>query len=225
MSRLLILVSTLAVAATVLTGCGGDSTSAEPAPPPPAPTAPPPAPTPPPPPAPRSPSFKEADLAKIALGAKNAPSGLELVKEESGPMTLEDVGLILPSQTRPLRSLGFLALYDSIFAAKRQRSDQRVSQRIWLFKNQGGAAAWLAKTLEDSTALQFSPLTAPTLGDESWAAQGLIQVGGGQAITHAFRLGNTIHTISMYGDVTPPSEAGALAAAQAALAKARKGGA
>ena len=42
--------------------------------------------------------------------------------------------------------------------------------------------------------LQWSPVTAPLLGDESWAAGGLIQVGGGQAITHAFRLGNTVHT-------------------------------
>jgi hypothetical protein len=146
-----------------------------------------------------------------------------LVKDESGPMTLLDVGLTLPSQTQPLRGLGFVALHDSIFAAKAGGSDQRVSQRIWLFKNRGGASAWLKKTEEDSAALQFSPLTAPTLGDESWASQGLIQIGGGQAITHAFRLGNTVHTISMYGDVTPPTEAGALAAAQAALTKARKG--
>ena len=140
-------------------------------------------------------------------------------------MSLEDVGLVLPSQTRPLESLGFLALHDSIFSARAQRSDQRVSQRIWLFKNRGGASAWLEKTQEDSLALQFSPLTAPTLGDESWAGEGLIQIGGGQAITHAFRLGNTVHTISMYGDLTPPTEAGALAAAKAALAKARKRGA
>jgi hypothetical protein len=138
-------------------------------------------------------------------------------------MSLDDVGLILPSQTRPLRGLGFVALHDSIFLSKAPGSDQRVSQRIWLFRNRGGAAAWLKKTLDDSTALQFSPLNAPTLGDESWAGQGLIQIGGGQAITHAFRLGNTVHTVSMYGDVTPPTEAGALAAAQAALAKARRG--
>ena len=82
---------------------------------------------------------------------------------------------------------------------------------------------WLDKTREDAATLQFSTLTAPPLGDGSWAAQGLIQVGGGQAITHAFQLGNTVHTVSMYGEVTPPTEAGALAAAQAALAKARKG--
>jgi hypothetical protein len=140
-------------------------------------------------------------------------------------MGLDDVGLSLPSQTRPLRTLGFVALHDSVFASKAVRVDQRVSQRIWLFKNRKGAEGWLKKTFDDSVALQFSPLTAPTLGDESWAGQGLIQIGGGQAITHAFRLGNTVHTVTMYGDVVPPSEEGALAAAQAALAKAQKGGA
>jgi len=208
--------------AALLAGCGESSPSAEPQPPPAPSPAPSPAPTPPPPPAPPSPTFKEPDLARIALGPKNAPSGLVFVKDESGPMTLDDVGLVLPQQTRPLRGLGFQAIHDSIFVAKAQRSDQRVSQRIWLFRNRGGATAWLKKTREDAASLQFTPLTAPALGDESWAAQGLIQVGGGQAITHAFRLGNTVHTVSMYGDVTPPTEAGALAAAQAALAKARK---
>ncbi len=138
-------------------------------------------------------------------------------------MTLIDAGLVLPAQTRPLRGLGFRAMHDSIFVAKAQRVDQRVSQRIWLFRNRGGAMGWLTKTRQDAASLQFGPLTAPLLGDGSWAAQGLIQVGGGQAITHAFQLGNTVHTVSMYGDVTPPTEAGALAAAQAALAKARKG--
>ena len=114
-------------------------------------------------------------------------------------------------------------MHDAIFVAKAQGNDQRVSQRIWLFRNRGGAMQWLDKTREDAASLQFTELTAPPLGDGSWAAQGLIQVGGGQAITHAFQLGNTVHTVSMYGEVTPPTEAGALAAAQAALAKARKG--
>jgi hypothetical protein len=199
----------LAFVATALlvAGCGGSSQSAEPQPPP----------------APPSPSFEKRDLAKIALGPKNAPPGLAYVKDQSGPMTLDDAGLVLPTQTRPLRGLGFEAMYDSIFVARAQGVDQRVSQRIWLFRNRGGAMAWLEKTREDASSLQFSRLTAPVLGDESWAAQGLIQVGGGQAITHSFRLGNTVHTVSMYGEVTPPTEAGALAAAQAALAKARKG--
>jgi hypothetical protein len=219
---LALLAAALVLAMLVAAGCGGDSTAAEPEPPPP-PTAPqPPAPpSPPPPPAKPSPTFVRADLARIALGAKNAPPGLRYVKAESGPMVMETI-IALPEQRAPLRALGFRAMHDSVFAAKAPGNDQRVSQRIWLFKNRRGASAWLQKTKDDSVALQFAPLTAPVLGDESWAAGGLIQIGGGQAITHAFRLGNTVHTVAMYGDVTPPNEEGALAAAQAALAKAQK---
>jgi hypothetical protein len=91
-----------------------------------------------------------------------------------------------------------------------------------LFRNRGGAIEWLRKTHDDALSLQFADLEAPPLGDESWAASGLIQVGGGQAITHTFRYGNTVHTVSMYGQATPPTEAGVLAAAKAAFAKARR---
>jgi hypothetical protein len=209
----------IVAAGLLAAGCGESSPSAEPQPPPsPSPA---PSPTPPPPPAPPSPSFKKADLARIALGAKNAPPGLVYVKAESGPKNVEFE--LAPSQIRPLRALGFVAMQDAIFAARAPGNDQRVSQRIWLFRNRGGATAWLQQTKDNTVALQWSPVTAPSLGDESWAAGGLIQVGGGQAITHTFRLGNTVNQVSTYGETTPPSEAVALAAAQAALAKARKG--
>ena len=198
-------------------GCGESSPSAEPQPPP----STSPTPTPPPPPAPPSPSFKKSDLPRIALAQKNAPSGLVYVKKESGPKNVEFE--LAPSQVRPLRALGFVAMHDAIIAAKAPGSDQRISQRIWLFRNRGGATEWLKQTKDNSVDLEWSPVTAPLLGDESWAAGGLIQVGGGQAITHAFRLGNTVNQVSMYGEVTPPTEAAALAAARAALAKARKG--
>jgi len=221
MRRPVLLALLAAALALPAAGCGGDSTAAEPELPPP-PTAPQP-PAPPPPPAPPSPTFVKADLSRIALGSKNAPPGLRFVKEESGPMSLADAGLMLPAHRRPLTALGYLAMHDSIFVAKRPGSDQRISQRIWLFKNRGGATGWLQKTEDDAVQLQFAEVEAPVLGDESWAAGGLIQVGGGQAITHAFQLGNTVQTVSMYGEATPPNEAGALAAAQAALAKARKG--
>jgi hypothetical protein len=212
------------VGASLVAGCGESSPSAEPPPPPSTAPAPqPPPPPPPPPPAPPSPSFAKSDLARIALDQKNAPPGLVFVKDESGPMSLDDAGLVLPAQRNPLIALGFVVMHDSIFVSKQPRTDQRVSQRVWLFKNRGGAAEWLKKTKADAASLQFSELAAPPLGDGSWAAQGLIQVGGGQAITHAFQLGNTVHTVSMYGDVTPPTEAGALAAARAALAKASTG--
>jgi hypothetical protein len=204
----------------LLAGCGDGSSAAEPAPPPPPPTITEPSP-PPPPPAP-SPTFTKADLARIALGPKNAPPGLVFLKGESGPMTLDDVGLTLPRKKRPVTALGFRALHDSVFAARAPASDQRVSQRIWLFRNRGGAEGWLQQTKEDSARLEFTPIEAPPLGEGSWAASGLIQIGGGQAITHAFLLGNALITVSMYGDVTPPTEEGALAAAKAALAKALK---
>ena len=144
------------------------------------------------------------------------------MREESGPKSLEQE-ILLPTQRSPLKSLGFRAMHDSVFVSKQPGSDQRVTQRIWLFKNRAGATAWLRKTKEDAIQLQFAEVDSPVLGDESWAAGGLIQVGGGQGITHAFRLGNTVQTILMYGDVTPPNGAGSLAAAQTALAKARKG--
>jgi hypothetical protein len=167
--------------------------------------------------------FTKDDLVRVALGPKSAPPGLVYLKEESGPKTLDAVGIVLPRQKRPLRSLGFVALHDSFFAARAPNSDQRISQRIWLFKTRGGAKRWLEKTRGDSVALDFSPVDAPQLGDGSWAAGGLIQFGGGQAITHAFQLGNTVHTVSMYGDATPPSQVAALAAAKAALARASRG--
>jgi hypothetical protein len=208
------------VAAMLVAGCGGESTTADPEPPPPT-TAPP---APPPPPAKPSPTFTKADIARIALAPPNAPPGLRFAQEDSGPISLADAEFELPPPTlRQLRALGLLTMHDSIFVSRQPGTDQRVSQRIWLFKNRGGATAWLQKTKDDAIQLQWSEVASPMLGDESWAAGGLIQVGGGQGITHAFRLGNTVQTIFMYGDVTPPNEAGALAAAQAALAKARKG--
>ena len=223
MRRPVLLALLAAALALPAAGCGGDSTAAEPEPPPPPPPTASPPPAPPSPPAKPSPTFAKADLPRIALAAKNAPPGLRYVKELSGPLTLDKSELVLPAQRRPLLSLGFRAMHDSIFTSKQPGTDQQVSQRIWLFKNRAGAMGWLQKTKNDAIQLQFAEVDAPVLGDDSWAAGGLIQVGGGQAITHAFQLGNTVHTVVMYGDRTPPSEAGVLAAAQAALAKARKG--
>ena len=149
------LAAALAAAALPAAGCGERSPSAEPQPPPPPPpTAPP---TPPPPPAPPSPTFTKSDLPRIALGPKNAPSGLVYVKDESGPLTLLDAGLVLPTQTRPLRALGFEAMHDSIFVAKAQGLDQRVSQRIWLFQSRAGAMGWLKKTREDAASAPVQP--------------------------------------------------------------------
>ncbi len=73
-------------------------------------------------------------------------------------MTLDDAGFVLPRrQRRPLRALGFLAMHDAFSSSKRPGSDQRVSQRIWLFKTRGGAKAWLQKTKDDSRRSCSSP--------------------------------------------------------------------
>ena len=59
-------------------------------------------------------------------------------------------------------------MHDSVFVSKQPGTDQRVTQRIWLFQNRGGATAWLRKTKEDAIQLQFAEVDAPVLGDESW---------------------------------------------------------
>lgn len=227
--RLAVLAAPVAAATLLVSGCGGSSSTAapEPAPPPPPPAT---APPPPPPPAPKPTKptkpwrlFEQAELPKIALQPKDAPADLKYLRDESGTKLLEDE-LILPRQRRQVRSYGFVGMHDAIFGAKDPGSDRRVTQRVWLFKTPKGAKGWLKRTQADAAALEFSSIAAPVLGEESWSAQGLIQIGGGQAITHNFRLGNAVFTVLMYGDTTPPSEAGALAAAQAALARAKSAG-
>jgi hypothetical protein len=227
MRRPVIFVPLALVSALLVSGCGGGSTAAEPAPPPPPTTQPtPPPPTkPPPPPAPSkpSPTFTKDDLPRIALGPKNAPPDLVYLKEESGPMTAEQARILLPHLSDQLHSLGFQVLQDAVFGSKATGSDRRVTERIWLFRKRTAAKSWLKKTHDDSVAFQFAPIGAPPLGDESFAVQGLLQAAEGEALTHAFRLGNAVVVVSMYGNVTLPSQAAALAAAKAALAKARRG--
>lgn len=218
MRRLFFLAPIVAAAVVLAAGCGGDSSSASPSPttqtttqttvqpvarPKPWRT------------------FTKQELPRIALQPTDAPADLRYVRAESGRTSLEEMGLILPRQQRSVRSLGYLGAYDAVFAARAASSDRRVAQRIWLFKTRSGAKQWLVQTKQDAVDLQFSELDAPLLGEESWAARGLIQIGGGRAITHAFRLGNAVFTIVMYGDTTPPTEVGALAAAKAALARAK----
>ncbi len=138
-------------------------------------------------------------------------------------MSLSDAGLVLPAQRSPRSRSASGACTTASSCPSEPGIDQRVSQRIWLFKNRATPGRWLRRPRRTRIQLQFAEVDSPMLGDESWAAGGLIQVGGGQAITHAFRLGNTVQSILMYGDVTPPNVPGSLAAAQAALAKAQKG--
>lgn len=217
MRHLLVLAVPVAAAAILAAGCGGDSSSSASPPPPP----PPPATTPQPPPPPATPVkpwryFTKAELPKIALQPKDAPADLAYLREASGPRRLEDI-LPLPEQIQEARSYGFTGQFEAVFESNSPGSDRRVGQSIWLFEDRKGAKGWLAKTKQDAAVAQFSPLEAPLLGEESWAARGIF-------ITHSFRLGNAVFTVATYGDATPPTEAGALAAAQAALARAKAAG-
>lgn len=222
--RFALLALPVAIAAVLAAGCGGDSSSTASPPPPPSP----PATTPEPPPPPAKPvkpwrNFTKEELPKIALQPKDAPADLAYLREASGPRRLEDI-FVLPEQIQEARSYGFVGQHEAVFASKSAGSDRRVGQSIWLFEDRKGAKGWLAKAREDAAVAQFSPLDAPLLGDESWAARGIFQAAVGQGITHSFRLGNAVFTVLTYGDATPPSEAEALAAAQAALARAKAAG-
>jgi hypothetical protein len=217
----------LATVGVLLAGCGGGSKQASPpAPPPPPPTttqpATPPPPTPPPPPRQSKRIYKKSELGRILLQPRDAPKELGYVPSESGPQTLQDL-FVLPRQINGARAYGVRGAYDAVFAAKDRTSDRRISERVWLLKSRGDAKDWLAKSKDDADESDFSPIAAPPLGDESWAAGGVVQVADTGIITHAFRLGNAVFVVSMYGSRTPVSEPGALAAAKAALARAKIG--
>jgi hypothetical protein len=164
--------------------------------------------------------YKKSELARLALQPKDAPADLRYSGAESGPQTLSSIGLVLPSQRKPAQRFGVKALRDAVFVSRLLARDRRVAERIWLFRTPKGASGWLAQSERDAVNLQFTAIPAPKLGDESWAAQGFIQVGGGVVVTHAFRLGNAVFVVTTYGERTPVSKADALAAAKAALTRA-----
>jgi hypothetical protein len=218
MRRLSIFILSVASAAMLLAGCGG-SKAAEPASPP----SPSPAPVAQPTPAPvvkPGRTYTKPQLPRLALQQKNAPPTMRQIKSESGFRTLSQMGLVLPRQFKVVRSLGFKAAYDSVFASTSKLSDQRVAERVWLFKNAKGASQWLARSKTDAAAFEFAEIAARKLGDESWAAHG--GAGGGEVITHAFRLGNAVFVVTTYSAQAPVTPAAASAAAEAALAHARK---
>ena len=205
----------------IVAGCGG-SKAAKPAPPPTPPPAPVAQPTPVPVVVKPGRTYTKPQLPRLALQQKNAPPDMRQIKSESGFRTLPQMGLILPRQFKQVRSLGFKAAYDSVFASTSKLSDRRIAERIWLFKTAKGASQWLAKSKSDAAGLDFDEIAALELGDESWAAHGLLQIGGGEVITHAFRLGNAVFVVTTYGQETPVTPAVASAAAEAALAHARR---
>lgn len=204
-----------ATSLVIVAGCGG-SKAAEPAPPP---TSPPPQP------AAQTPAkpprvYTKSDLVQLVLQPEDSPADMRYLKDESGQKTLEEIGFIVPSQIKELRSYGSRGVRDAVFGARAPRSDRRVAERVWLMKSAASAKRWLQKSKDDSVGLGFSQLPASALGDESWAAEG--QANGGVLITHAFRLSNAVFVVTSYGAQEPPSPAAARAAAVAALARARK---
>jgi hypothetical protein len=173
---------------------------------------------------PASPSVKPSriytkkELARLVLQPEDSPADMRYVKSESGPRTPDQVGFILPRQLKELRSYGFRAVRDAVFAAKAP-SDRVVAERVWLMKNGKSASRWLGKSKDDSIRGGFSQLQPAALGDESWAASG--QANGFVVITHVFRLGNAVVVVSS-NSAKGLSPAAARAAALAAFARARK---
>ena len=155
--------------------------------------------------------FTKQDLSHVALQPSDAPSGMRYTKAESGRKSLADIGYIVADQTRPVRKLGFEAVYDATFDST--SSDLRLASRLWLFDKPEGADRWLRKAEQDAQTYAFQPIDSPQLGDESWAAKGNV---GAAVITYAFRTGNLVVVTSYTTQSQKLSEAATLAAAQRA---------
>jgi hypothetical protein len=160
--------------------------------------------------------YTRGELPKIALQPSDAPRGMRYTRAESGPKSLEQIGILLKTQTRELRTLGYRAVYDSIFDSR----DIRLASRIWLFAEPAGAQRWLASTESQSLAVALEPMSAPRLADGSWAAVG--NLNGNDLITYAFRTGNVVVVMTLSTQTARLSPADALAAARKAVSRARQ---
>jgi hypothetical protein len=170
------------------------------------------------PPAEQGPVYTRAELPRLALQPSDAPSGMRYTKAESGRKTLLEVGIVLNTQTRELRSLGFRAVYDVIFDST--KSDLRLASRTWLFRASSGAERWLERTRGNSFAVALQPVQAPRLAEGSWAARG--NVGGNDIISHAFRARNVVVLVTFSTQTVRLSEADALAAVRKAVTRVRR---
>jgi hypothetical protein len=215
--RLVVLIALLAFVAA---GCAGDDESASEQPP----VSTTPAATQPPAPAPEEPAevvpfglYTKGDLARLVLQPDDAPFGMRYMKEESGPRTFFDVGLVLEEQLAEVRKLGLRGIYDATFDST--TTDLRLATRAWLFAKANGATEWLEKTKTDSTLFALQPIMAPRLGEGSWAAGG--EIAGNVVISHAFRAGNVVVVVTMSTQTRELSESDALTAAQNAVGRVR----
>jgi len=155
--------------------------------------------------------YTKAQLPQLALQPADAPRGMRYTKEASGRMSLADVGFILEEQLAEIRSLGVKGIFDSTFDAR--KTDLRLASRLWLFGDADAAQQWLEKTERDSQQFAFQPLTAPDLGEDSWAGRGNLAA---EVVTYAFRAGNLVVVTSYTTQTEKLSESAALAAAQKA---------
>jgi hypothetical protein len=160
--------------------------------------------------------FKKAELAKLALQPSDAPAGMRYTKVDSGPKTLLDVGIVLDDQVAQIRSLGIRGIYDATFDSK--TTDVRLASRVWLFAEADGAERWFEKSRSESELYGFELITAPPLGEDSWAARGNV---GAAVVSYAFRTGNVVVVTSYSTQSQELSESAALAAAQKAEARLR----
>ncbi len=160
--------------------------------------------------------FAPEELSRLALQPSDRPLGLRYARDQSGRKSLQAIGFVLPREIAQVRRLGLVAVYDAIFLSS---SDRRLGTRLWLFRSPSGAGRWMAQTREKSLSLRLAPIPAPPLGDESWAVRGPVAVAAGAIISHAFRVGNLVEVVSLFGTRTPPTPREALIAARAALAR------
>lgn len=158
--------------------------------------------------------FTKAELAKLALQPSDAPKGMRYTKVDSGPKTLLDVGIVLDDQVAQIRGMGIRGIYDATFDSK--TTDVRLASRIWLFAEPDGAERWFEKSRSESELYGFEQITAPSLGQDSWAARGNV---GAMVVSYAFRTGNVVVVTTYSTQSQELSESAAIAAAQKAAAR------
>jgi hypothetical protein len=164
-----------------------------------------------------APHYTREELPKIALQPADRPRGLRYLKVDSGRRTLAQIGFVLDEQLKQVRGFGLRGIYDTTFVSK--SGDLRLVERLWLFSAEKGAQSWLAKSEADSQAFGLTPITAPRIGEASWAARGNL---GADLITYAFRIGNVVAVTAYTAQREELSESEALAAAQKAADRLRR---
>jgi hypothetical protein len=160
--------------------------------------------------------FTKAELPKLALQPSDAPAGMRHTKVESGPQTLLDVGIVLDDQVAQIRGMGIRGIYDAIFDSK--TTDVRLASRIWLFAEVDGAERWFEKSRSETELYGFEQITAPRLGQDSWAARGNV---GALVVSFAFRTSNVVVVTTYSTQSQELSDSDAIAAAQKAEARLR----